>query len=66
MLTVYHQGKDLLKLGMPVQELNKLPLLIKAKRCKSTYSSEQTEDLNQFIKQIIVEFQQCRNEYAQD
>jgi V/A-type H+/Na+-transporting ATPase subunit A len=66
MLTIYHQGEDLLKLGMPVQELNKLPLLIKAKRCKSTYSSKQTEGLNQFIKQIIVEFQQCRHEYAQD
>jgi len=66
MLTIYHQGEDLLTLGMPVQELNKLPLLIKAKRCKNTYSSEQTQDLEQFIKQVIFDFQQCRNEYVQD
>jgi V/A-type H+-transporting ATPase subunit A len=63
MLTIYHQGEDLLKLGMPVQELNKLPLLIKAKRCKSTYSSEQTQDLKQVIEQIKLDFQQYRNEY---
>jgi len=66
MLTIYHQGEDLLNLGMPVQELSKLPLLIKAKRCKNTYSSEQTQDLEQFIKQVILDFQQCRNEYVQD
>ncbi|MFK5987015.1 MAG: V-type ATP synthase subunit A [Pseudomonadota bacterium] len=66
MLLIYHQGQDLLKLGMPVQELNKLSLLVKAKRCKSTYSSEQTEELNQFIKQIKYDFEQYRNQYRQD
>jgi len=65
MLLIYHQGVELLSLGMPVQELNKLPLLIKAKRCKSTYSSEQTEDLNQFIRQIKVDFQQYHVEYTE-
>ncbi|MFK5894635.1 MAG: V-type ATP synthase subunit A [Pseudomonadota bacterium] len=64
MLIIYHQGEDLLKLGMPVEELNKLPLLIKAKRCKSTYSSEQTDDLNKFIKKVMSDFQQCRKEYS--
>jgi V/A-type H+/Na+-transporting ATPase subunit A len=64
-LLIYHQGEDLLTLGMPVEELNKLPLLIKAKRCKNTYNSEQTEGLEQFIEQVKTDFQQCRNEYVQ-
>lgn len=66
MSIIYHQGVELLSLGMPVQELHIMPLLIKAKRCKSTYSSEQTEDLNQFIEQIKDDFQQYRDEYRQD
>ncbi|MCU7837095.1 MAG: V-type ATP synthase subunit A [gamma proteobacterium symbiont of Taylorina sp.] len=65
MLIIYHKGEALLTLGMPVQELNQLPLLIKAKRCKSTYSSEQIEDLKQFIVQIEHDFQHYYNEYQQ-
>jgi len=66
MILIYHQGKELLNLGMPDQEINQLPLLIKAKRCKSTYSSEQTEHLKQFIDQIYNDFEHYRNEYKQD
>jgi len=66
MLVIYHQGEDLLTHGMSVQALRRLPLLIKAKRCKSTYSSEQTENLKQFIIQIKNDFQQYRSEYEQD
>jgi len=66
MLLIYHQGVDLLSLGMPVQELNKLSLMIKAKRCKSTYSSEQMEDLRQFKRQIKIDFELYRSEYAQE
>jgi len=66
MLLIYHQGQELLALGMPIQELNKLAILIKAKRCKSTYSSEQMEDLEQFKRQIRIDFELYRNEYKQE
>lgn len=66
MLLIYHQGDGLIKLGMPVQELNQMPLLIKAKRCKSTYSSEQTEHLKHFISQIKNDFQHYYTQYQQE
>ncbi len=66
MLIIYHQGEKMIVLGMSVQALKKLPLLITAKRCKSTYSSEQTENLKQFIIQIKSDFQKYRLEYTQE
>jgi len=66
MLLIYEQGDGLIKLGMPVQQLNQLPLLIKAKRCKSTYSSEQTGHLKEFIDQINNDFKYYYDEYNQD
>lgn len=66
MLLIYHHGSALILLGMPVQELNRLALLSKAKRCKSTYSSEQTEHLKQFISHIENDFQHYYNEYQQE
>ena len=66
MLLIHHQGEGLIKLGMPVQELNQLALLIKAKRCKSTYSSEQTEHLKEFITQIKEDFQHYYTQYQQE
>ncbi len=66
MLVIYHQGESMLTIGMSVQALKKLPLLITAKRCKSNYSSEQTENLKLFIEQIKSDFQKYRIEYAQE
>ncbi len=66
MLLIYHQGAGLIQLGMPVHELNQLALLSKAKRCKGTYSSEQTEHLKQFITQIKNDFQHYYDEYQQE
>jgi V/A-type H+-transporting ATPase subunit A len=56
MVLIYQRGASLLALGVPVQELNQWPLLIKAKRCKNTYSSEQINELQQFIQQIETDF----------
>jgi len=63
MLLIYHQGESLIRLGMPFEELKQLPLMVKAKRCKSTYNSEQTEHLKQLISQIKTDFQQYHHEY---
>ena len=37
MLAIYDEGIRLLKLGVPVQQLSNLPLIGKARRCKSVY-----------------------------
>ncbi len=64
MVLIYQRGASLLALGVPVQELNQWPLLIKAKRCKNTYSSEQINDLQQFIQQIETDFHHYFDEYG--
>jgi len=66
MLLIYHRGIELLKLDMPVQELNKLSLLGKAKRCKSTYSSEQSSGLRDFIDNINQVFDGLKQTYSEN
>jgi V/A-type H+-transporting ATPase subunit A len=66
MLLIYHRGVDLIKLEMPVQELGRLPIIAKAKRCKSTYSSEQCNGLREFISTIEKVFAQLENTYREN
>jgi len=63
-LTIYDRGAALVELGVPVQELQRLPLLAKARRCKSVYKSEQVMQLKGFIEEAIQEFEEIRIEYA--
>lgn len=63
MLLIYNRGNELLKFEMPVQELNRLSLMSKAKRCKSAYSSEQTKGLKEFIDNINHVFDQLEKTY---
>jgi len=65
MLPIYLQGLKLLELGVPVQELLRLPLLASAQRLKSTYANDQLEELHNFAVQVDSEFERLRNEYAQ-
>ena len=65
MLSIYLQGLKLLELGVPVQELLRLPLLASAQRLKSTYANDQLEELHNFAVQVDSEFERLRNEYAQ-
>lgn len=66
MLTIYQRGAKLLKLKVPVQELKRLALIVKAKRCKSTYSSEQTKGLREFIEMINQVFDQMEKTYKEN
>jgi V/A-type H+-transporting ATPase subunit A len=65
MLSIYHQGLKLLELGVPVQELLRLPLLADAQRLKGSYANDQLEELRGFAIQVDSEFERLRNEYAQ-
>lgn len=64
MLEIYRQGEELIHMGVPVQELIKLPLLARARRLKSAYTSDQVEALNGFAAEIDQAFEQLRREYA--
>lgn len=64
MLAVYHQGVELLDMGVPVQQLLGLPILGRVLRCKSAYSSEQLDELRTFAGEIRAAFDRLRTEYA--
>ena len=64
MLDIYHQGMALLDLGLPAQELLRLPLLAKARRYKTRFTSEQTAQLEAARGDIRAVFDALRTEYA--
>jgi V/A-type H+-transporting ATPase subunit A len=65
-LTIYDKGSALVEIGVPVQELQTLPLLARARRCKSMYSSEQLDKIGAFRKEVEQEFENIRLEYAKE
>ncbi len=64
MIEIHTRGAEMLKVGMPVQELLRQPLLAKARRWKISYSSEEIEGLEQEGKAIEPIFDALRAEYA--
>lgn len=65
MLRIYRQGLMLLDMGVPVQELLRLPLLADAQRLKGSYTNDQMEALRGFAARADGEFERLRGEYAQ-
>jgi V/A-type H+-transporting ATPase subunit A len=63
-LGIYKKGAALIELGVPVQELQNLPLLARARRCKSMYSSDQLEKIAEFREEVEQVFESIRLEYA--
>jgi V/A-type H+-transporting ATPase subunit A len=63
MLRLHQDGETLIGRGVPVQQLLKLPVLADARRLKSRYSSDQLEELKDFVKEIDAAFQALRLEY---
>jgi V/A-type H+-transporting ATPase subunit A len=63
-LEIYHHGAEMLKLGVPVQELIALPLLARARRIKMQVKSENAEELNKVIGEARDIFGHMRAEYA--
>ena len=58
-------GSKLLEIGVPVQELRRLPLLAEAQRLKAAYSNDQMDELRRFSARADSEFKRLRDEYAQ-
>ncbi|HIC80093.1 MAG TPA: V-type ATP synthase subunit A [Kiloniellaceae bacterium] len=65
MLDIYHEGVRLLQNGVPVQELLRLPLLGKARRCKSGYGNDQVDELKAWGEEARATFEGLRSEYSQ-
>lgn len=63
-LMIYDEGAELVKRGVPVQELQRLPILSRVRRIKSLYSSEQLEDIETFRDEVEQSFENLRQEYA--
>jgi V/A-type H+-transporting ATPase subunit A len=65
-LMIYDKGAELVNLGVPVQELQNLPLLARARRLKSMYSSDQLDSIADFRAQVKKELEKMRLEYAKE
>jgi V/A-type H+-transporting ATPase subunit A len=62
-LEIIHEGRSVLELGAPVQELVSLPLLGEARRYKSTYPSDKVKELRERKDEIHKAFETIRAEY---
>jgi V/A-type H+-transporting ATPase subunit A len=60
---IHKDGERLIKNGVPVQVLLEMPVLARARRAKSVYSSDQIDRLTDFIKEVRGEFELIRREY---
>ncbi|MBK1695231.1 V-type ATP synthase subunit A [Chromatium weissei] len=63
-ITIYKRGEALIKLGVPISELQNLPLLAKMRRIKSMYSSEQLDQIQAFRNEVDQAMEAIRIEYA--
>ncbi|MBI3547370.1 MAG: V-type ATP synthase subunit A, partial [Gammaproteobacteria bacterium] len=63
-LETCHQGQALLDIGVPVQQLLGLPILARMRRIKSSYSSQQLEELKAVRREIQKAFAGLQMEYA--
>ncbi|MEY6433557.1 V-type ATP synthase subunit A [Thioalkalicoccus limnaeus] len=63
-LAIYDQGAELVTLGVPVQQLQALPFLSRARRIKTLYSSEQLEQIQAFRAEVEQAIEGLRLEYA--
>jgi len=61
---LFDQGRELIELGAPVQELAEHPILARVRRAKSTWRSEEDEKLKQFAQEAHKAFAEIRTVYA--
>lgn len=62
---LFDQGKELIELGAPVQELAEHPVLARVRRAKSSWSSEESEQLKAFAHEVEDVFAQLRASYTE-
>jgi len=63
-MQVFDRGRELIALGAPVQELAEHPVLARIRRAKSTWRSDESEQLAEFAGEVYQAFAALRSEYA--
>jgi V/A-type H+-transporting ATPase subunit A len=63
-MQVFDRGKKLIELGAPVQELAEHPLLARIRRAKSTWRSDEVDELAQFATEVYDTLAALHSEYA--
>ncbi len=63
-MQVFDRGKKLIELGAPVQELAEHPLMARIRRAKSTWRSDETDDLAEFATEVYETLAALHSEYA--
>lgn len=62
-LSFHDRGKELIELGVPVEQLQQMPVVAQLKRLKSTYSSEELDKMETFASQMMEQVESMRNQY---
>ena len=63
-VTIYTGGASLIEIGVPVSELQALPILAKMRRLKSMYTSDQMDQIQAFRAEVESSLESIRLEYA--
>jgi V/A-type H+-transporting ATPase subunit A len=63
-LAIYHQGRDLLRLGVPIEQIATLPIMGKVRRLKSAFRSDELDVIKRFHDEIRATFDPIRMEYS--
>ncbi|OGT91156.1 MAG: V-type ATP synthase subunit A [Gammaproteobacteria bacterium RIFOXYD12_FULL_61_37] len=63
-MTLFQQGRELIDLGAPVQELAEHPLMARVRRAKSTWGSDQTDQIEALARELGDAFATLRSQYA--
>lgn len=63
-MQVFDRGTELIALGAPVQELSEHPILASIRRAKSSWRSDEIEDLAAFASEVDTAFATLHSEYA--
>ncbi len=63
-LCIYDEGHKLIELGVPVEQISRLPSMARFRRLKSVYTSEQADDIDAFNRQVKKDIDELRVEYG--
>jgi V/A-type H+-transporting ATPase subunit A len=64
-MQVFDHGRDLIAMGAPVQELAEHPIMASIRRAKSSWRSDETDELAAFASEVEQTFSAIRSEYSQ-
>ena len=63
-MSLFDQGRELIELGAPVQELAEHPILARVRRAKSTWRSEEQQPFAAFAEEVNHTFDEMKAAYA--